>query len=1859
MGDYSAEACGSQDDNSYLARDYQVQLLSIAERENTILFLPTGSGKTFVAVMLIKAMSKDLEKPYKEGGKRTFFAVNTVALVTQQGDYVARHTHLNVGKYSGDLNVDNWSAERWNTELQQNQVIVLTCQILLDMLNHGFISLENINLIIFDECHHAVSDHCMRRVMQKFEVCRKEDQPRVLGLSATLLNSNCKAKNVKSEIQNLETTFLGRVATVDDIKQVQRFSTNPVEDIIYFEPKYPDHAASGVSRLQNDVMEELKAARDLLMNLDSSVFSLGDEPDVPSPSKSAHLYRINTSPGEREKKRLTSIVNDVQVMLEDYGIFGGYVAALYANIMLHRRKLSMNTAEGKRVISCLLTHMTLVRKIIHDGLEAFSPLDQVLKFSTDKVLQLLELIRKTENPVTIDGSSVRLQDLLEHKKESLESKSCCLIFVERRQAAKCIYQILKHVAEHSVPFKNVKPDFVLGIASNPSSMESSVNKRRHHESILNFRSGECNYLIASDVMEEGVDIPLCSLVVKLDLPKTFRSYVQSKGRARHSTSKFYMFVPATNDKFSKNLEEYRQVETVLKQILVGQNENRFGPSDEEVKDKLYNQEIPPYYSCDKSASVNLVSASVLINRYCALLPQDKFTQLYPLWVMEEILTPRSSPMKQLPGYPQIFSRNKLAYLQLPINAPIRNIIKGIPMHNKRYAKRAVGLIACAILHRRGELGRNDLLPVCHEPEAMDDANLFPNWINEEKIDGVPGSKKLKRMCNKEVSTGLSGCRPKPYRPTYIYHIQQTPVYNVPSPKDSRGCAIYKVLGMERGYAILSSKKLPQVCDFSIFMSSGEIDVRIEPEQEKEGVILSADEIKELELFHVMLFLDLLNVCKQYFVVDKSNTANSYLIAPTCTDSNGKWIIDWDVVRKFSTLPIVENPSPEENSDLQVDDDNFLYEVVTPWYRGSYVERHYVVTKICQDMDAASPFPSTTYSSFEDYFKEKYDLSLNHPDKPLLEVKAISSRIDCIHPKGVAKPFDDTPSVIPLSKRQMQLKNGDFQEHLIPELVTKRLFPATLWLKATTLPTVLHRFSFMQLASELRTQICKETNITRLDPPEGKWKRLPVDCTVEVQENRSLDVPANFFKDTMEVNQIEAPDLDHDIDSLCLLDVVQYHKVEVQENESKIVHQSEWSPIKPALIPENVLKRLEGLAIRDDGDCQGPELADTLCALTGATAGDVINLERLETLGDSFLKFAASTYLYLKYPTLDEGKLTMIKGKMISNRHLFYCGKARNLGGRMKVHALAPQSDWTPPGFAVPNFLKEKLNSSGGITKNILFQLIIPETERRSGILSRDTMRDIEESLYESLTNNTVGTSSTTLEALLGTQNVPDKSVADCVESLIGAWLISGGCTAALRLLGWFGVFPLGKNGPAGKWEELVGTEALEIGRKGIIKDQAEYEIIGGVVDWGDAKNLSSSVQQMSEKIKDISLFRKDISDVKEEGDGRRLYENVEILENSSVEKGYKRDGEHANLCSCPVKRRKFSKISGVNSEAISSSRDELSEIYKKCEVADSSSNVKDFYINANKSSTVIKRKTFLFTDFEVNEHDLDDIDAMEKINSLLSGASGLEKAINYKFQNRSLLLQALTHASYYPNRITECYQRLEFLGDAVLDFVITCHIYETGGNLSPGQLTDLRSALVNNITFASLVVRYGLHRHLLHLSPSLMEAIDTFVEFQLQRDNAVTEDCLVLLEENDCFLAEAIEVPKALGDILESLAGAIFLDSGLSLTAVWQVFYPMMQNEIEAFLKRVPKQPVRELLESDYIVEFMPSEEVKPAVVGDEVERPGLSKPVVMVAVKVRDKASSLERTFYGFGEKKSNAKRAAAKLALRAMGKCCKPQYS
>jgi dsRNA-specific ribonuclease/ERCC4-related helicase len=156
-------------------------------------------------------------------------------------------------------------------------------------------------------------------------------------------------------------------------------------------------------------------------------------------------------------------------------------------------------------------------------------------------------------------------------------------------------------------------------------------------------------------------------------------------------------------------------------------------------------------------------------------------------------------------------------------------------------------------------------------------------------------------------------------------------------------------------------------------------------------------------------------------------------------------------------------------------------------------------------------------------------------------------------------------------------------------------------------------------------------------------------------------------------------------------------------------------------------------------------------------------------------------------------------------------------------------------------------------------------------------------------------------------------------------------------------------------------------------------------------------------------------------------------------------------------------------------------------------------------------------------------------------ASHIEKKLNYKFRDLKLLREAFTHPSacrYYCG-----YQRVEFLGDALLEFLVTEHFFnhEDYSLASPGILTEIRSLNVSTNFFAFLTVKFELHKYLKYSSPSIFENLNRFVS-----------NVQPLINEPEVArkLVLTLDAPKVLADIWESLAAAIFLDSGESFETV-------------------------------------------------------------------------------------------------------------
>lgn len=119
-------------------------------------------------------------------------------------------------------------------------------------------------------------------------------------------------------------------------------------------------------------------------------------------------------------------------------------------------------------------------------------------------------------------------------------------------------------------------------------------------------------------------------------------------------------------------------------------------------------------------------------------------------------------------------------------------------------------------------------------------------------------------------------------------------------------------------------------------------------------------------------------------------------------------------------------------------------------------------------------------------------------------------------------------------------------------------------------------------------------------------------------------------------------------------------------------------------------------------------------------------------------------------------------------------------------------------------------------------------------------------------------------------------------------------------------------------------------------------------------------------------------------------------------------------------------------------------------------------------------------------------EAMHKLSSLLHGYDHFEKILQYSFRDRSYLLQAVSHCSFKKNDLTAPYNNLAFLGDAVLDYILTHRIYHDQRNFSADTMFEILKYLMCNSVFASNAVRHQFHKYLRHVSISFLNRITTY-----------------------------------------------------------------------------------------------------------------------------------------------------------------------
>ncbi|KAJ3192470.1 Dicer-like protein 1 [Irineochytrium annulatum] len=211
-------------------RQYQQRLFERAKDGNILAVLDTGLGKTLIALMLLKHVH-ELEPRTGLRRRVSFFLVPAVPLVLQQAKYIEYNSDLRVKFYYGSMGVDQWDKATWTIALEAADCLVMTPAIFENMLRKAFVQMSNVNLIVFDECHHARKAAIYNQIMTLYYArCPEEARPKIFGMTA----SPATSQDARNAIKELEANLHSVAFTADDVSDIKQYRTKPVEDILSY-----------------------------------------------------------------------------------------------------------------------------------------------------------------------------------------------------------------------------------------------------------------------------------------------------------------------------------------------------------------------------------------------------------------------------------------------------------------------------------------------------------------------------------------------------------------------------------------------------------------------------------------------------------------------------------------------------------------------------------------------------------------------------------------------------------------------------------------------------------------------------------------------------------------------------------------------------------------------------------------------------------------------------------------------------------------------------------------------------------------------------------------------------------------------------------------------------------------------------------------------------------------------------------------------------------------------------------------------------------------------------------------------------------------------------------------------------------------------------------------------------------------------------------------------------------------------------------------------------------------------------------------------------------------------------------------
>uniref|UniRef100_A0A671XVQ4 RNA helicase n=1 Tax=Sparus aurata TaxID=8175 RepID=A0A671XVQ4_SPAAU len=515
-------------------RDYQAEVARPAlEGKNIIICLPTGSGKTRVAVYITK---KHLDNRRAEGQSgKVVVLVNKIPLVEQH--YVAEFLPFlkrayKVERVSGDSPLKISFTEI----VKNNDVIICTAQILenyLERSNKGEdegVDLSDLTLIVIDECHHTqkggVYNHIMLRYLKqkhKNRRLKKEEKetlplPQILGLTAS------PGVGGATILMKAEEHILRICANLDASKIMTRslgeFKKEQRKKVLKIEDRKEDPFGDVIKKIMNAIHAHAEL---------SPTCDLG--------SQNYEQWVVQT-----ERKAATEEDQKVRVCAE------------------HLRQYNEGLNLSNTIRMC--DSFSFLNKFYEEEMKKKTTPDDEEKIqitNTERFLfnlfkenkeELQELATKPD--YENDSLSKLRANILQEFSTRQSARG--IIFTKTRRSAIALSQWIQENSKFADI--GVKASHVIG--GGDQSVVKPMTSAEQRDVLTKFHKGEINLLIATTVAEEGLDIPACNFVIRYGLVTNEIAMIQAKGRGRAEDSS-YSLVEVKNSGVAEKevVNEYR------------------------------------------------------------------------------------------------------------------------------------------------------------------------------------------------------------------------------------------------------------------------------------------------------------------------------------------------------------------------------------------------------------------------------------------------------------------------------------------------------------------------------------------------------------------------------------------------------------------------------------------------------------------------------------------------------------------------------------------------------------------------------------------------------------------------------------------------------------------------------------------------------------------------------------------------------------------------------------------------------------------------------------------------------------------------------------------------------------------------------------------------------------------------------------------------------------------------------------------------------------------------------------------------------------------------------------------------------